>query len=1340
METCDLSRLSGIGFERLVRALCFEKLGPAGVVYSSGPDGGRDFTYDGAIKGYEGRNWSGYLVIQAKYKDAATSIDDLAWFKRTLDIELEKFRRARNVLKKPKYYIIATNLRLSGADGKSSRGRRKGGLTKALEYLELWKKELGVTDVDIWSYDKIVDMLVGQPAIRHTYAAWVTPGDVLTKVLERFDSQHPNFSEIVSRSLKHQLFRDQFVRLKDAGSVGDLQIRTSQVFVDLPLMLGEREQNLLIHNRGLSNTENLLERRSRVVSALVERSREKLDPDSLEQDEERQGNDERRPSKNRIVLIGGPGQGKSTASLFLAQLFRSAILEKHPGARRDQTVRALIPEILKRAQTENIGTALPHRYPIHISLPRFADQISQARTAHQQVPSVIAYIASELSLSSDDEVTRSEIRNWLRAHPWIVLFDGLDEVPPSGERSAIIDAISNFFLEVSEVNADVLAVVTTRPQGYNHDLDEKLWEHWRLAELKPEQALAYAGAFGEVRYKDDLQRRLDVHRQLQKAAAQTATARLMVSPLQVTILYFIVDTGGGVPTARWTLFNEYFEVLKRREKAKGGETQRILERYLHRLGPIHHRAGLVLQTDSEHGGGARSRLSHERFRSLVRSYLLSEGFEASKVEEGVEDLMSLALHRLVLLSSQEEGSISFDVRSLQEFMAAAAITSGDESIMEKRLAHLAGNSHWRHVFQIAASRCFSDDSFHYRRSAIVAIPRQLDAVEPDRLCLNGTRLALDLVADGIGFDHPLSRRPLILHAMEQLSLGSDLDPRISAIWDEADEEVIAHHITTRIGEVDSVTRSAIWNLLFLFSAMESKWANSTILKWLPQDNIAAMKIIGKTNSFYLSQEVLDRLYMILKEIGPAPQLEELYRLFYALKEPDRFNERDVEKLRLLSIHELASPEGAGRKDIMLELPQSDSRTIVNYASLNMVASFEKFGGSEFDADAWIPLRASLVFLRSPCAESLALSLEMIAKPGIFENSKVIIDALPWPIASIVDAADSADDLYLRSTLAFEGQYGDLQDWLSAETRWDEFGISEADLIASTKEWFSKDVARIGCPRWILAETNYVDDDQGLALAARIYELASHSETKGVKDKFLELAHHVTLFGVRRPTLENAETYLDLLAKGASEYIPMEGVLNIPDEALRVRAIVHKLAVALREARFDEYELDSLTPPIMKAFNAFPDERELLYPLLSAISVQKRQFDFSTLSSAAVSQPGDSPRTRAATAALSLLVGDEGEVKSSIDILVQEPIFQPGLDLAEQLLTSSSVSVERRIHALSALIEATSHTLNSSWRQFVGPLHIALDSRKSGLTVRETWVDQLRLPSDAFGVVLPNNGL
>jgi hypothetical protein len=820
MEGLDLSRLNPVAFERLVRALCFATMGPAGTVYSAGPDGGRDFTYEGNIVGYEGKRWSGYLVVQAKFKDTLSSkVDDVRWLITQLEKELAKYTAPGSRLRKPDYYILVTNVQLSGADGtanKKTKAQRKGAYSKAADALAEWKSRIKLKDFDIWPHDKVVDLIVGQPSIRQSYAQWITSGDVLAKALQHFSCVRPDFGEVASRSLKNSLQRDQFVRLKDAGSVGDLQIRTSQVVVDVPLVkeggsagqgrfhLEEEEED---EEEATGETPPF-----NAISQLVERSREKLDAETLIADAEHADVD-RRQARNRIVLMGGPGQGKSTASLFLAQIFRAAILKNQQSTRRDLGVKKLVPEILKRAEDEGIPVSFPPRFPLHISLPRFADTISISRQSHAKIPSLLAHVAVELSITGDHDVDRSDLRNWLRHYPWLLVLDGLDEVPPTGERPAILEAINVFFTEVSEVNADVLVVVTTRPQGYNKDLDDKLWEHWKLDDLKPKHALKYAKAFGEARYPADALRREDVHRSLVKAAGQPATARLMTSPLQVTILHFIVDTGGGVPTARWTLFNEYFEVLKRREKSKGGELQRYLERHWSHLGPIHHRAGLVLQTDSEHAGGAGSRFTQERFRALIHAYLESEGFKGDELLQRVDELLQLSVNRLVLLSQQVEGTISFDVRSLQEFMAAASITSSDEKIMEKRLSHIAGHSHWRHVFQIAASRCFSDDSFHYRRATITQIARQMDTEDPDMAVRNGARLSLDLLADGVGLEHPNFRRPLLQHALEQIDLGIHaLDDRLAQVCDQSNSDIVEAIILQNIRGGDYERERSAWKI------------------------------------------------------------------------------------------------------------------------------------------------------------------------------------------------------------------------------------------------------------------------------------------------------------------------------------------------------------------------------------------------------------------------------------------------------------------------------------------------------------------------------------------------
>ena len=156
MESFDLSRMTALSFERLVRALAFELLGPSGIVYASGPDGARDFTIEGNIRGYEAKGWKGYLVLQAKFRENPQLADnDINWLGTQLNGELKKYMDDAAGLRRPKYYIIATNISLSGADGNAANGKRRtGGYTKVAKFLSTWKKEINLSDYDICHLQK----------------------------------------------------------------------------------------------------------------------------------------------------------------------------------------------------------------------------------------------------------------------------------------------------------------------------------------------------------------------------------------------------------------------------------------------------------------------------------------------------------------------------------------------------------------------------------------------------------------------------------------------------------------------------------------------------------------------------------------------------------------------------------------------------------------------------------------------------------------------------------------------------------------------------------------------------------------------------------------------------------------------------------------------------------------------------------------------------------------------------------------------------------------------------------------------------------------------------------
>src|SRR5262249_33701783 len=150
-----------------------------------------------------------------------------------------------------------------------------------------------------------------------------------------------------------------------------------------------------------------------------------------------------------------------------------------------------------------------------------------------------------------------------------------DEVPASGERASLLREIETLFDELASCNADALVVVTTRPQGYNSELEPSLWWHWDLTPLQPSDSVKYAQKLATLRLTDPTRRERILAR-LSEASTSPATAQLMISPLQVAILFTLVDLKGDVPTDRWNLFDRYFVVLRDREEGKGGDPGTLL--------------------------------------------------------------------------------------------------------------------------------------------------------------------------------------------------------------------------------------------------------------------------------------------------------------------------------------------------------------------------------------------------------------------------------------------------------------------------------------------------------------------------------------------------------------------------------------------------------------------------------------------------------------------------------------------------------------------------------------------------------------------------------------------
>jgi len=554
-------------FEQFAQALAASIMGAGMLVFGDGPDGGREAEFSGPLP-YPNAlaGWSGRTVMQAKFlQRPRDGVADSSWLCKQLEAEAAKLSSLKRPV--PDHYLLVTNVRLSGVTGKD----RKGGQEKVREAFNRHLKPLGVSDFDIWHEEKIAVLLDGHPDLFRSYGAWLGNREVLAAVYRSFEALIPGFEATMLLYLQRELRSQRATRLQQAGHVSDLPTNLEDLFVDLPFE--EREGTTPMKDGGLDMVGGGRAPDVGILAALLDAVAAKADPATLAATKARGGV----AVAHRFLVLGGPGQGKSTITQFLGQVMRYRLLRAESPPSLSADTQTTLEAIRRRLSEIGLGEEGVRRYPLRVDLPTFADTLTKSAAAGGAL-SILEFVAATVAkVASAPTLDVTTMRAWLGSYPFLVMLDGLDEVPPAGARREVLSAIAEFWDEVGARNADVAMIVTTRLQGYNEELDRGLYRLLEMTRLAPGQALAYAERIALLKLPDPERRALTLDR-LTSAARSEATASLMVSPLQVAILFQLVDQRGSAPTDRWTLFADYLSIVIKREQEKqgpGGEAIRL---------------------------------------------------------------------------------------------------------------------------------------------------------------------------------------------------------------------------------------------------------------------------------------------------------------------------------------------------------------------------------------------------------------------------------------------------------------------------------------------------------------------------------------------------------------------------------------------------------------------------------------------------------------------------------------------------------------------------------------------------------------------------------------------
>lgn len=1093
-------------FEQFIRALSIKTIGPGVTVFGNGPDGGREATFQGRINYPHPpqTTWEGYGVIQAKFKERVEDADaEQAWAEKQLKRELNTWVESQIRIPKPDYYIYCTNVELTSAKG--------GGRERLEAVFKDFYPKLNLKGHAIWDANQLTAFVDGCAEIRQRFKCFFTTGDLLESYANCI-TRTPCPDTILTNYLCRELLSDEDARLSQAGDRSEDRIRLASVFVDLRVALApslEPPEDEMAGHLPPAALHDLLKAASN-----------KLDPLALHE-YRKESTDHKYPSHRfgRYVLLGGPGSGKSTIGQFLAQIHRAALLLRREAHRVEPKVLKVADEIKKRCDEEKAIWPKTPRYPFRIELNSFAKALAAGANTKDGVDTLSEYIRKKLS--QDTIVCHEDIRNWFQQFPCLLILDGLDEVPPSSNRHEVVAAIQNFLIEARDLQADLMVIATSRPDGYSGEFDGDEVAQFHLLPFSKNRALVCAQRYVNAKsaVKGD-QRAGEAMSIIKNSIENPLIARLMRSPLQVTFMVTVVAASGKPSESRWQLFNDYYRTIYERELHKAVRPfDKVLNERRQDIDALHHRVGFILQCRGELSGGTQADLSLVEFQDLVRDCLEENGLSGDELEKLVDGIVGAASQRLVFLTSRTHGRLSFDVRSLQEYMAAACITNADSDEILKRLDAVAHSAYWKNTFLFAIGSFFVEPKLRPHREKIRILCDDLNRKDVKRSESKlGSRLALDILEGGIIGHVPLFSRSLACCALELLVFKPGktgvLSRRLSQVFEKTLAEEYQSKLSIWLGQQKIVDAMSAWLLVFFLTERDVVWARELAEKHWPiniKDECSLMNawLACTVNSDLVRGRFIKFCKLKLSRLIPRVSLREFSAQLSYLSMDDEGEETHLPKwLCGLTTWWNSGSYAEGRTSISDE----ESSVTLRFVPIPTRSSeFETIRTLGLEPDLhqdWKDFLLIEDFYSAPNRVTLGDCLERIAKARNFEFWDDLSDRVAWPLAYCIKSGSSQEGLHEMARLVIEGAMGDIDDWVAMEQNWKD-GINFKGFC---KPLFNGGIPLLSCVR--AASGSSEPSEEAVLLGQALLTAAENSSDERLKESISWIfAFHVSASGI-----------------------------------------------------------------------------------------------------------------------------------------------------------------------------------------------------------------------------------